>query len=314
MKLSREAKFIILVILVYFFLSWILTWTYFATHLTHVPDGWKNWHEQILAGDYPDSNQFRIITPLLVEAVSDAFVQPIFASYLIVRFIFTFLIFCVFHLFLLKWFDQKTALLSGVLLAAITPVTYLPMLQESDVVLQFMFLVGLWLIREKKLLPFALLLAVATFVKETIVFVIPFYLLIRWKKGDEVRAVIETLLLCVVWGIAFYISRTMIFEGQNSPMWQLPHNIMVAKQYFRYNPLVNPYLLWVPLFGIFWVLPFLRYREKPFFFKRAAYFIVIFTILHFFFGWPEETRIMLPLAFLVIPSGLMTLFAMEKGK
>ncbi|MFA5135015.1 MAG: hypothetical protein WC505_04500 [Patescibacteria group bacterium] len=311
MRLSREAKFIILIILIYFFLSWILTWTYFATHLKHIPDGWEAWHEQIMAGDHPDSNQFRIVTPLLAEAVSTAFVQPIFASYLIIRFFFTFLIFCTFHLFLLKWFDHRTALLSGVLLAAITPVTYLPMLQESDVALQFAFLVGLWFIREKKLVPLAILFAAAAFVKETIVFLVPFYLLIHWKRGAEVRALIETAALCIVWGAAFYVSRTMIFDGQNSPLWQLPHNIMVAKQYFTYNPLVNAYLLWVPLFGVFWALPFVRYREKPFFFQRAAIFIVIFTVLHFLFGWPEETRIMLPLAFLVIPAGLMTLFSLE---
>lgn len=317
MRMSRETKFFILIILVYFFLSWILTWTYFSTHLMYMqdsPESWQVWHERIMMGNESGSNQFRIVTPLLAELASKAFVQPIYASYLIVRFVFTFLIFCVFHLFLLKWFDHKMALLSGVLLAAITPVTYLPTLQESDVVLQFMFLIGLWLIREKKFLPLTLLIIATTFIKETIVFVIPFYFLIRWKKGTEVRAVLETLLLFAVWGIAFYVSRNMIFDGQNSALWQLPHNYRVAKFYFTLNPLVNLYLLWVPLFGVFWVSPFLQYRAKSFFFRRAAIFIIIFTALHFLFGWPEETRILLPLAFLVIPSGLMTFFSLEKSE
>jgi len=307
-KFSREDKLLIVFFIIYFFLSWILTWTYFITHLNHIPDNWQDRHEKLIEGVSRGSNQFRMISFWLAELVSKIFIQPIFVSYLIIRFFFTFLTFCVFHLFLMKWFNHEKAFLSVTFLAAITPLTYLPFLQESDVILQFLFLIGLWLIREKKFFVLLFLMAIGTFAKETIVFLIPFYFLLYWRKDKKWKVILESLILVVAWLLFFYITRHAIYEGNNSRLWQLPRNLEMIKYYFTYNPLTNHHLLYIPLFGLFWFLPFFRLKDKPTFFQVAASFIIIFTILNFLFGWPEETRIILPLAFLVIPSGIMALF------
>lgn len=306
--MSREAKLLIIFFIIYFSFSWILTWTYFITHLRQIPEYWETKHRNLLEGGVRGSVQFRVLSFWIPEIVSKAFTQPIYTSYLIVRFVFTFLIFCVFHLFLLKWFSQERAFLSVTFLAAITPLTYLPFFQEADVILQFLFLIGLWLIREKKFFILLFLMAIGTFAKETIVFLIPFYFLLYWRKDKKWKVILESLILVVTWLLFFYITRHAIYEGNNSHLWQLPRNLEMIKYYFTYNPLVNHHLLYIPLFGLFWLLPFFRLKEKPSFFQVAAPFIIIFTILNFLFGWPEETRIILPLAFLVIPSGIMALF------
>lgn len=310
---GREEKLIIIFILIYLFLAWILSWNYFATHLIQL-SSWKTWHQALIEGKIGDSNQFRLLAFWLPQIISILFEQSIQLAYIMVRFLFTFLTLCLFHLFLLKWFDHKLAFLSVILYAAITPITQLPYLQEADVIHQFFFLIGLWLIREKKILLFAILLFIATFNKETIIFLIPLYILFNWQKSRVLKVIFECLIFAIVWYVAFVITRNAFYSSQNSEIWQLPHNISIIKDYFIINPFINYEIFWIPLFGVFWILPFLRLKEKPKFLQIGAYYIIIFMIIHFLFGWPEETRIILPLAFLVIPSGIMTLFPLREKK
>lgn len=308
MKLSKEAKILIIFGIIYLCFAWILSWTYFTSHLDNISEGFENWHNAIAAGDIVDSNQFRLMSFWLADFFHQSFNLQIFLAYLTIRFLFTFFTLFLFHFFLLKWFNHERAFLSVTFFAAITPVTYLPFIQEADPLHIFFFLVGLWFIREKKLLLLTLLIAVATFAKETIVFLIPFYFIYNWQKKDRLKIIWESVLLGVVWMIMFYITRTAFYDGQNSALWQLPHNIATLGRALSYNPLINLHILFLPLFGVFWVLPFLHLKEKPYFFRRAAPYIILFIVLHFIFGWPEESRIIMPLAFLVIPSGLITIF------
>ena len=308
MKLSRETKISIIFSIIYLCFAWILSWTYFTTHLKDVSEGFEHWHNTIAAGDIGDSNQFRLMSFWLAEFFHKSLNLQIFIAYITIRFLFTFFTLALFHLFLRKWFSHERAFLSVTILSAIIPVTYLPFLQEADPLLIFFFLVGLWLIREKKLLPLAFLIAVATFAKETIVFLIPFYFIYNWQKKNWLKVILESVLFGAIWLGMFYITRNIFFDGQNSALWQLPHNIATFGRALSYNPLINLHLLFLPLFGVFWVLPFLHLKEKPYLFRRAAPYIILFIVLHFLFGWPQETRIMMPLAFLVIPSGLLSIF------
>lgn len=308
MKITPDTKQILFIFALYFFLAWSLTGVYFFTHTLQIPDDWQRWHEQIAADNAPDSSQFRLISYWLADGFSKPFHQPVFVGYLCVRFIFTFLTLCLFHLFLMKWFKPVMATFGVVLFAALMPISFLPFLQEADIVLYPLFLAGLWLIREQKFWWLAGIMLVGTFAKETIIFLLPMHVLFQWRNGRRWRAAFETVALAAVWAGAFYATRHLFFEGDNSSLWQLPKNIVFLSQTLILHPLINPYLFFIPVFGIFWALPFIRLSAKPLFFQRAAPYIIIFTILHFLMGWPHETRIMLPLAFLMIPSGLMTLF------
>lgn len=309
--MSKEIKILILFCIIYFFLSWLITWTYFVIHADVVAQ-WKGWHEAIPQAQFSDSNQFRLVSYWLAEGISRVFSQPVFASYLILRFVVTFFTFCIFHLFLLKWFDHQKAFTGTVFLAAILPATFLPIFQESDMVLYPVFLAGLWTIREKKLIILGFIILLGTFIKETIVFLIPFYLILYWRDKKTLRLLIESCGLILIWVFAFYVTRYILVSGHNNSIWQLPYNLKMMSTLFLYNPLVNQHLLYLPFFGIFWILPFVGWRSKLQFFQRAAIFIVVFTVLHFIAGWPEEIRIMVPLAFLVIPSSLMVIFPNTK--
>ena len=199
-------------------------------------------------------------------------------------------------------------MLGVALLAAITPIAYLPFLQESNVIPQLFFLVGLWAIRARKFWLVAVLVFAGTFAKETIIFIIPFFFLSGWRPGRRWRALTETGALAIIWGAAFIITRYGFCDGANSSLWQLPHNVSALARYFSINPIINPYIFYIPFFGALWIMAFIKQKQKPLFFQPVPAFVIIFMVAHFLFGWPQETRIILPLAFLVIPSSLMALF------
>ncbi len=311
MKISKESKIVIIFFVIYFCFAWVLTANYFYTHEKYIISGWwDTWHEQIKIGErgmVGDSNQFRLASFWLAEGTSRVFGVPVYAAYLTDRFIFTFLMFCVFYLFLLKWFDHRGAFLGTTILAAITPITYLPFIQESDYILQFLFLIGLWIIRDGKWIGLFILIFIATFAKETIVFIIPFYFLYNWNNKNKLKIIIKSVIMVLIWAGAYYITRYLFFDGDNSSIWQLPHNIEAIKSYFKFMPFLNITLSWIPLFGVMWVLAFWDIKKKPRYLATTAPFIIIFMILHFIMGWPEETRIILPLAFLVIPSAMLSI-------
>lgn len=310
MKLSNKTKKIILIFIIYFFLAWLLSSTYFLTHLSIIPDEWNSWHDRLLSGHSGSSLQYRVMSIWIVEGIRSIFSEQSFIAYLIMRFIFILLLFILFHLFLRKWFNDKNSLLAVILLAAIMPISFLPMLQEADVVHMVFFLIGIWLIRSNKFLGLLAIIFIGTFAKETIIFLIPLYLIINWRPGKKVRAIVKSLLLLIIWTSAFYITRELIYPdgGSTSSIGQLLYNFNAIKNYILYNPIINYHLYYIPLFGIFWFLVFTKLKQKPYFLRRGALFIVVFMVLHFIMGWPEETRIVLPLAFIVIPSGLISLF------
>lgn len=315
--INRETKKIIFFIACYFFLAWILAWTYYTIHVNTFAQ-YESVHEQLLAGTFhlpagDGSTQFRLLGLWLPELFHHGLGLSVTEAYIAVRFIFTFLTFCLFHLFLRKWLNDKMSFLSVVFLAAITPVTYLAYYQESDVILQFFFLAGLWCARERRLLATCLILIIGTFAKETMVFLVLFYFILHWRKEGWRRLMGECTLLLAVWAGTFYLTRHAFFQGVNSPLWQLPYNIHALKTYFTTFPLTNPHLLWVPFLGIFWILFFKRPKSQPLFFQRAFVFIIVFVVLHFLMGWPEETRILVPIAFLAIPYGLMVLFPSDQA-
>lgn len=313
-----ETKKIFLFIACYFFLAWILAWTYYTIHVNTFAQ-YEAVHEHLLAGTFPlpigdGSTQFRLLGLWLPELFHHGLGLSLTEAYIAVRFIFTFLIFCLFHLFVRKWFNDQMSFLAVVFLAAITPVTYLAYYQESDVILQFFFLAGLWCTRERRLLATCLILIVGTFAKETMVFLVPFYFILHWQKEGWRRLAGECVLLLAVWAGTFYLTRHAFYQGVNSPLWQLPYNIHAVKTYFTAFPLTNPHLLWVPFLGIFWFLLFKGFKAQPLFFQRAAIFTVVFMVLYFLFAWPEEARILVPIIFLAIPAGWLVLFPQQQVK
>lgn len=186
------------------------------------------------------------------------------------------------------------------------------------------FLLGLWAIRERKFWVLAATLAVGCLAKESIALLIPLYVLVEWQAPlwapwriawrRIIRIVTRTIGLSTMWALAFYATRTLFYEGNNSWLWQLPKNFIYWNLGIHYNAIVSIYLFFIPVLGMLWILPFMRQRHKPWFLQRVAPYIIIYFVLTALMGWPHETRLLVPLALVVIPSSLAALFTEEVKK
>lgn len=303
-----DEKKTLLFFLIYFFFAWGLTWTYYTTHLVQ-QEAWPAWHEQLLAGEHGGANQFRVLSFWIPELIHRAIGGSVINAYLLVRFGSTFLTLCLFHLFLLKWFAHERAMLGVTLFSAVMPFTYLPFLQEADVLLMSLFLLGLVCIRERWFVPLLFVVAAGTIVKETMLFLLPMYPIFELVRGRKISILLNSLVLFSVWVGMFLVSRSAFSSnGQDVPLWQLPHNIQSLGTLLQNPAFTNVAVLPVALFGAFWILTFMRNREKPEFFRAVSWYVAVYLVGMYIIGWPEEARLLLPLGFVIIPSGLMTLF------
>jgi hypothetical protein len=81
-----------------------------------------------------------------------------------------------------------------------------------------------------------------------------------------------------------------------------------------YQLIINPhpynnYLFWIYLFGAFWVLPYLKWKSQPQFFKRLLISLPIVLAVYLVVGaYLDEPRELVNLYPLVVPAGLFALF------
>ena len=78
---------------------------------------------------------------------------------------------------------------------------------------------------------------------------------------------------------------------------------------------MSPFLYWQAvflyiffIFGLLWIFAYLKFKNKPLFLRRASLMVPLFVVCHLLTGKIEEVRQMLPLAFIIIPMGMIYMF------
>lgn len=305
MNTQATNKRLIVYALWYVGIAWALVWMYYLVQGAHLAS-WPELHKQLLNGVTNDSNQFRLFAFWIPELIHRLFHVDIVYAYLINRFIWTLLTLVLFHAFLLKWFNQSRAWLSTMLFSLLLVFSYLPLFQESDIMLYVIFLLGLFAIRSRKYWWLLAVVALGVFFKETIIFLVPLFMMVEIPKLKPKKAIIKSFGLIIAWLVVFLFTRSL-YPGNNSSLWQLPHNLSVFKELFSYPLLLQYRLLWIPVFGILWVVSFFDRSEKPQLLALAGPFGVFVLAVVLVVAWPEESRLLIPTAFLAIPSAMLSL-------
>jgi len=279
------------------------------------------WHQSMLAGSAFTPNQFRVLSFLLPEAIHRMLGFSLVFSYLAQRFLVLALLLCLLHRYLRQWLDDAQAMAGTLLFAAIQPVTGMDMIQPAEPLNVLLFILGFWAIHRGRLLPLAAVLVLGTLNKESIAFLVPCYLLFNWGRKPRQTLLMETAMLTALFAVVWSVVRLYYNQLYGVPLGiyepQFDYNMQIllipafveAWNVLRHGNLwvARPYLaLW--LYGVLWVLPFLRFREKPLFFRRLMPIIPVFLLAHLFVGRFDETRLFLPLFPLLIPMGFLTLF------
>lgn len=216
-----------------------------------------------------------------------------------------------FHWYLRRWFDVPIAMLGTLIMAATLPLTFniyyeLP----TDFPEILAYTIGLWCILERRYALLCLTIIIGTLNRETTIFLPLILLLDLFGKVSFARLTA----LCAATGFSWLIPTLLLkwwtgieLLGGHGDM--MPYNIAGLARFFENLNPYNFFLYYLYLFGIFWVLPLVRWRRQPPFFRRALLSLPVFIIIYLFFGGVlSEPREIVNLYPLLIPAGIFALF------
>lgn len=278
-------------------------------------------HEALLAFQYENNEQSRILQFFIPEAIKNLFDISIENAYLIQRSVFIFLVIVCFHFYLRKWFDVSKAFGGVLFFIAVMPLSYMNDLQESTPLLLLTFLLALWAIREQCTWVYFLAMAVGAFNNETML-ILPMVFVLYSFKDFKLPSLISlswsalwtSLPAYLIVGVIRYITRD---NPRLAVWWQFPENIKRMNEALFSSPLGwwnERFLFPFFIFGAIWVFAFFNYSKLPLFLRRAGLLIPVFIIFHLFGGVIGEVRLLLPLSFLVIPMSFYYLFPVDRDK
>ncbi|HWP45326.1 MAG TPA: hypothetical protein VNO14_18935, partial [Blastocatellia bacterium] len=178
------------------------------------------------------------------------------------------------------------------------------------------FTVGLSLIYYKRDLLLALLIFIGTLNRETTAFLPLILLLNRFDRKAIWKCIPTVALAGFAWLIPLLLLRywkgigVMGIYGDS-----VVHNVAGLKAFFSNFNLFNNYLFYLYLFGPFWLLPLIKWKNQPLFFQRTLLSLPAFIIIYLFFGgFLDEPREIINLYPILIPSSLFALFGTEHQK
>ena len=281
------------------FLAYI---TYFLKVLT--TPNWSNGtlevvHAQLLSFTYYNNEQSRLLQFGIPELLSRVLNLTLQTAYAVQRLIFTTLALWSFHHFTRAWLREETALLAVTLLALLIPFSSRADLQESAPLLSFTFVAALWALREERSMLLSAIIFIGVFNNETMLFLPALYAIVQvrsWSMPHLVSVAGKALLIGLpgLLALAFirYLTRDQLYLGGGWHWWQ---NLASLKSAFLF-------------FGVFWVLALWRFRSLPVFLQRGLLSIPIFLVPNLMIGIITETRLLLPLGYIVLPAALYALF------
>jgi hypothetical protein len=252
-------------------------------------------------------NSPRILVPALiaaVDAIPGVTWEKAFAAVRLFSIVAAYL---VFHFYLREWFAAPVAILGTLVMAASVPLTFnnhfeLPT-EFPEIVA---YTLGLWLIFKRRDTWLCGLILVATLNRETTLF-LPLILLFC-RYGDVHWGALGCRVGCAAlcWLLPMVALREWTgigWLGAHASSW--PHNSAGLSRLMANPHPYNNYLFYLYLYGILWVLPFVRWDRQPRFQQRALLSVPAFLVVYLFFGgFMDEPREIVNLYPLLIPAGL----------
>lgn len=262
-----------------------------------------NMHQLLISFNYTNNEQsrlFQFYIPELFTKVGFTIVN----AYKFQRFLFTFLTFCCFYLYSRKWFDEKISFASVLLLNFITAFSFMSDLQESAPLMSLTFLLALWAIRERNTVGYIFILWLGSVNNETMLFVPAVYFLVNFESFN-LKKLFNLMVMTIVYALPALLT-VLLIRYINIDR---PH----LGGAFHWHENINNLSPVFMIFGVFWIYACLKFTSKPLFLKRSLISIPLFILPHLITGIINETRQMIPLSFIIIPSAFYFIFLDQKG-
>jgi len=308
----RREKNLLNIFLVYFFLTFTIGYIDFDRRVESF-DTSTEYLEQVVKGEFTLPMNARVLIPYLVYSVHRVSHIPLNYTYVLFRFLFFFLAFCLFHIYLKKWFDDKLAMIGTLSMIASLPL----MLTNwycipTDMPELITFMLGAMWIRDNKYKNLLLLIPIATFNRETTIALALLYLFYNFKREKASILVKKTAILFSLWLLPYLMLLYIFGHLPRGPLFVLLGNVQGLLSMFKtLNPYTHHYFL-LYLCGFYWILAFIDFHKKDPFLKSSILVMTIFFLYVFFRGGRiNEVRIFIPFYVFVIPLGLFSLFKKE---
>ena len=287
------------------FLAWVTYHLKVATTPAWT-DGTLEWvHKQLVALDYVNNEQSRLLQYGIPETLVRICGISVRSAYTVQRLAFTTLTLFVFALFLRRWLRPGAAFGCIALYALLIAYSARNDLQESAPLLGLTFIGALWAAREKRDVLFAAIVWIGSLNNETMLFVPFVYGLVhadRSSLGATTRIGLRAVLLGLpaILSVAAirYITRDLPYLGGG---WHWEENLRMFGAVLFF-------------FSTFWLLALRKVSALPVFFQRTLLSIPFFLVPNLIVGVITETRLLLPLAFFVLPAALWTWMPEERAE
>ncbi|MBI4148445.1 hypothetical protein HY490_04095 [Candidatus Woesearchaeota archaeon] len=248
----------------------------------------------------------RILFPFAVDAVSNVlhtFSLDYFGDVArLYRLLYVMVIAAValaFQNYLRLWFDEKTSVIGTLLLLVSLPFSFIITGHVDSLFDLLLFTVGAHGIVTRKFWPLPLIVLIGAFNRTTIVFLAMLYFFAEFSNRSWSGVGIRAGVL-----VGIEVSVNMFVSHMRDVLDKPVYQDVFLWNIGCHHCLISVFLL----FHVFWVLAFVGLREKPFVLQRWALVVPFYLVVHYLTGYVWETRMFLPLAVILIPLGLFSLF------
>jgi hypothetical protein len=299
-KITQEKVFRLWYISIYLFVAFVYVRLNTVVNMESMDNYLIEFHHKLINGTFLTPIQYRLISYYLPELIHKVFHISLKLSYIILRYIWVSLSLIIFHKYLKKWFNERIAHFGTLYFGIMFFWTIRKNIEnQSEPLNILLFVISLILIIDEKYYLLLITIIIGSFNKLTIIFIPAIYFLYNYKRLNFWQLVFRTFLLflpvfIICGGLRYYFRK----NPYQCDLIQLSYNL--SSIYNIAKPII--------LFNLFWILPFIKFRSKPIFFKRVFLIVPLFVLLHFLIGIVYETRLFLPLAPILIPMGLLTIF------
>jgi hypothetical protein len=256
-----------------------------------------NYHEEIVTGTALSPYRYRVLVPYTMEFLIQRFTPfvPYETAFLLCYGLFFFIViaFVLLALFIYStlWLSDTTALI-GCLYAGVTLAVGFRYFYPYSFLEVGLFTTALYLIYRQKFTSLFLVVVVASFTRETSVFIVVAYAILnRGWRG--------TVILALTWLVIFVGSRLWLGEASS------PETIIeIWQENTSPRGLYETILNWSLFFGPLWILSVRNWKRVPNFLRRTSYVSLLYLIVIMIFGRWEETRLLMVLYPIVLPIAL----------
>ena len=271
------------------------------------PDhGYTKYIPGVIDNTYGAPGTYRVLVPYVFDwLVRTIRIEPSTLWHLS-RLVLLFASYVAFHWYLRTWLPTGAAVMGTAIVAALLPLTFTNSWAHPDHFAELLLftLAAAAIAREQDAL-FGVLLAIAALNRETSVFLVLLYLLVRPLTAAHRW---RTVSFGLLWAVVFVGLR--VWRGfEQYEYWQLGRNFEFLR---LLPPPRDPYYRAYAWFGIvafaplLWIASRARPRQ-PLFVQRALWVVPAFALVAFTISSIIESRIFTPLFPLVVPAVVCTL-------